>query len=76
MLRTTKAEGNGGDALRRMILLLAVAAVMAAMMAATAGPALAKKFPRDFDNCGSNGGTFTTFPNSASGKGVKVHSCN
>ncbi len=66
----------GSSALRRMILVLAVAVVMAATMVATAGPALAKKFPRDFDNCGSNGGTFTTFPSGASGKGVKVHSCD
>ena len=44
MTMKTTAEGNGGGALlRRMILVLAVAAVMAAMAVATAGPAFAAK---------------------------------
>ena len=48
-----------GSALRRMILVLAVAAVIAAMVAATATPAFAGGF-RDFggemSSCGKSGG--------------------
>ncbi len=46
MTMKTTAEGNGGGALlRRMILVLAVAAVMAAMLAVSAMPAMAKANP-------------------------------
>ena len=47
MTMRTTAEGNGGSALvlRRTILLLAVAALVAAMMAVSAMPAMAKASP-------------------------------
>jgi hypothetical protein len=48
MTMKTTAEGNGGGALlRRMILVLAVAAVMAAMLVSSVAPAFAQGLGRD-----------------------------
>ena len=44
MTKTT-AEGNGGGTLSRAILLLAVAAILATLVAATAAPAFAGPKP-------------------------------
>ncbi len=41
-MKTTTTEGNASGALRRLILVLAVAALMAAMMVTSAMPAMAK----------------------------------
>ncbi len=74
--------------MKRIIMVLAVAALMAVMMVAMAAPAFAtKSFPKGEGNCGENGSSmdpvvpgvdFLTFPNLNAGgnlQGLQLHSC-
>ncbi len=70
--------------MRRIISVLAVAALMAAMLVAMAAPAMATKLlPREAGSCGEKGLPlvpgggldFLTFPNNSQGDGHKGHIC-